>query len=49
MDRFYYNLIISKYAMPFCLISEMIYPGQYPGIFFYYMPPTPNKIWEEKD
>ena len=66
-------IIISKFSMPFCLISEIIQPviniqrrqaelniilprvnnfdiKQKKGMeySFYYMPPTPNKIWEDK-
>ena len=63
---------MSKYSMPFCLISEIsevinierrkaelniILPRvnnfdikQKKGLeyLFYYMPPTPNKIWQDK-
>ena len=34
-------MIISKYSMSFCLISEIIHPR-------YYMPAKTNKIWEDK-
>ena len=65
-------LIINKYSMPFCSMSE-IHPRQlitrreaelntilprvnnfdikqkrYMEYLFYFMSPTPNKIWEEK-